>query len=377
MAKVTIDAVSSLVGQIYEAAYDQERWQDVINGFHRLFDGSRACIVKQSPDYQSAVVSVADDALLSPEAVVAYFSEPMTTAFWAAPAGRVFRRSDLADESVFRRGELWHDWFQPRDMYGGLSCKLHSLKDVGWFIDVQRGKKQPEFSESEEALFGSLMPHVQRAGQIGEQFETKVALAAAFSYLPFGVLVVDGHRRILQMNDAAEALLARPDSPLRSVGRVVATAAAKDTQMLERLVVDSCAPAADAIVGMGGSMMVPSDPAQLHLARFVLSISPFLNARVFGLEAERCAVILTRDVSLANSVGFGKQLRSLFALTAAEAKIASSLAAGLTLKQAAEESSIRITTARSYLEKIFRKTGTNQQSQLVALLKSVQPLRLK
>ena len=41
----------------------------------------------------------------------------------------------------------------------------------------------------------------------------------------------------------------------------------------------------------------------------------------------------------------------------------------------AEVSDIKFSTARSYLEQIFLKTGTNQQSQLVALLKSAGPVR--
>jgi DNA-binding NarL/FixJ family response regulator len=56
-------------------------------------------------------------------------------------------------------------------------------------------------------------------------------------------------------------------------------------------------------------------------------------------------------------------------------KLASALAKGHTLQFAAQESGIKISTARSYLEKIFAKTGTDQQSQLVALLKTVHPVR--
>lgn len=67
-------------------------------------------------------------------------------------------------------------------------------------------------------------------------------------------------------------------------------------------------------------------------------------------------------------------LSGLFDLTAAEARLASSLAAGKTLQQAAGLQGIRITTARAYLSEIFHKTGTHQQSQLVALLKGTQAL---
>jgi DNA-binding CsgD family transcriptional regulator len=46
----------------------------------------------------------------------------------------------------------------------------------------------------------------------------------------------------------------------------------------------------------------------------------------------------------------------------------------MTLKESAADARISINTARSYLDSVFLKTGTHQQSQLVALLKSAQPL---
>ena len=70
-------------------------------------------------------------------------------------------------------------------------------------------------------------------------------------------------------------------------------------------------------------------------------------------------------------------LRGLFDLTPKEARLAASLACGRSLKEAAGHQAIQVSTARSYLEEILRKTGTHQQSQLVALLKtarSVQPV---
>jgi DNA-binding CsgD family transcriptional regulator/PAS domain-containing protein len=378
MTKVTIDAVSSLIGQIYEAAYDQERWLEVVKGFEAMFSGSRACIVRFSPNDDlsgSAIASVADPEFTAANAAELHYGDPLLHVLVSLPPGVVFRRTDMHDEAAFRRRALWQDWFRPRDMYGGVTCKLHSSTDAGWFIDVQRGKRQEEFSPADLALFQKFMPHVARAGQIGEQFERKTALADTFSHLPFGVMLVDRRRRILQINEAAEAMLARPDGPLRALHNVIAATSAKDTQALERLVQDSCSVAAEAFPGLGGSIIVPSERANLHAARTVLSISPFPNAKVFGIASERCAVIMMRKVSLASPKGFDQQLRALFALTAAEAKIASSLASGMALKQAAEASSIRLTTARGYLEEVFRKTGTNKQGQLVALLKNVQPLR--
>lgn len=67
-------------------------------------------------------------------------------------------------------------------------------------------------------------------------------------------------------------------------------------------------------------------------------------------------------------------LTGLFDLSPAEARLASALASGGVLKEISAEHGITVRTARSYLEQVFRKTGTRQQSELVALLKSAGPL---
>ncbi|WP_027168427.1 hypothetical protein [Mesorhizobium sp. WSM3224] len=67
-------------------------------------------------------------------------------------------------------------------------------------------------------------------------------------------------------------------------------------------------------------------------------------------------------------------LNALFDLTPAEARLAADLAAGLTLSETAAPGGITVKSARTYLERVFQKTGTHQQSQLVAMLKTLQPL---
>jgi len=64
----------------------------------------------------------------------------------------------------------------------------------------------------------------------------------------------------------------------------------------------------------------------------------------------------------------------LFDLTPAEARLAVALSTGQSLKQAAEAQEVKLKTSRSYLERIFAKTGVHQQSELVSLLISAGPL---
>jgi DNA-binding CsgD family transcriptional regulator len=85
-------------------------------------------------------------------------------------------------------------------------------------------------------------------------------------------------------------------------------------------------------------------------------------------------VVAIHELTFDLPVGFAEHIRGLFDLTAKEASIAAALVSGRSLKSAAEAASVQYSTARTHLESIFRKTGVQQQSQLVALLKSSQPM---
>jgi DNA-binding CsgD family transcriptional regulator len=198
-------------------------------------------------------------------------------------------------------------------------------------------------------------------------------LASTFSQLPFGVIVVDGHMRIATVNAAAEAILRGTESGLlRRSGHLFA-ADAGSTALLQRLVAHACSLQDDVIPGLGGDLLIRSKRRGVG-ADLALSVGPLAN-RIEELPfAGRHAAIFIREISLELPAGFKDQVRAFFDLTPKEAGLAASLASGMTLKEAAADARIQINTARSYLDSIFVKTGTHQQSQLVALLKSAQPL---
>ena len=75
-------------------------------------------------------------------------------------------------------------------MYGGLACKV--LASDSWSFDIQRGRNQQEFCAADVALFECVAPHIQRAVEIGRQFQVNQALSSAFSHLPFGIVAVNG-----------------------------------------------------------------------------------------------------------------------------------------------------------------------------------------
>ncbi|RUX70909.1 helix-turn-helix transcriptional regulator [Mesorhizobium sp. M7A.F.Ca.US.006.04.2.1] len=374
MADVSVEAVAVVVGQIYEAAYDQHRWFDAIAGLRDLFGGSRSCIVRFGPEALGAIASNPDPELSSPMGIEAFLGDPVARTLASIPLGAVGHWPASDEETAFRSRDLWQDWLRPRDMHHGLVCNLLSANDAHWILDIHRGSRQEAFGPSDVELLRKIVPHVLRAGQIGRRLGNVSALASAFSHLPFGVFLVNANRHIAQMNEAAEAMLSRPDSPLALKDGAIVVSGSTDARELQRLVADACALREGVLQGTGGTLRVPSDRQRSGGTRLVLSVAPFVDARAYGLASERCAVIMVTEVAGRIPDSFETHIRGLFGLTLAEARLATALASGLSLKEATASSRITVKTGRGYLERIFAKTETRQQSELVALLKSTEPL---
>ena len=68
-------------------------------------------------------------------------------------------------------------------------------------------------------------------------------------------------------------------------------------------------------------------------------------------------------------------LRDAFGLTPAEARLAIALAQGVRLADHAESVGISLNTVKTLLSRVFRKTETARQAELVRLLLSDQSLR--
>ena len=202
--------------------------------------------------------------------------------------------------------------------------------------------------------------------------------AAALDALALAVLVVDRHGHILHANREAADLLDRPDGALlgqpatcgchgikqpgilhqgtRPQGtRHLGTRQAEGRSRLHALIQAACDGRPGEAVGFlqleGGG---PDEPG------VSVCVSPLVET-----EAPGRALVVARLLRAQGRIEV--QLR-----TRAEAQVGAALARGGCLAEIATELGISVTTARTHVARIFLKTGTRQQSQLVALVASVQ-----
>jgi DNA-binding CsgD family transcriptional regulator/PAS domain-containing protein len=376
-ARARGDALSTVIGDIYHAAYDPAAWPGAVEALRGMFHGSKACLVRVGPNRQPAdLIAPNGDPVFQRRYLEEFTQGPnvLERAVAGVSVGAVYHDHALVGRDRLRASRLWNDWMAPQDMYGGLACKVLASGSSSWFFDIQRGRHQQEFCAADMALFECLGPHIQRAVEIGRQFQVNQALSAAFSHLPFGIVVVDGGQRIVTANEAAEAILASPGGVLRNKGGCLVAADARAAVRLERLIAEACSFHADIAPGLGGDFQIAAPLRDERAVSLAISVGPLLRGRRQTAPVEPSAVVVIREMTFALPAGFAEHIGGLFDLTSREADVAAALAEGLSLKDAAHRAEIKVSTARTHLEHIFLKTGTNQQSQLVALLKSAQPM---
>jgi DNA-binding CsgD family transcriptional regulator/PAS domain-containing protein len=381
MFPVSPSLLGNVVTSIYDAAYGAGTWNAAIGNLEHLFHGSKACFGKFGPNLQpNDVVATKIDPAFQRRYIAEHASPSnvLADAMIAAPVGLVYGDHALVGDGALRRSRLWNEWMAPQDMYDGIGCKVMESGPSFWAFDVQRGRTQAAFEAADAELLGVIAPHLVRAVQISRQFQPTQLLAATFSHLPFGVILVDASMRIGALNAAAEAILLRAGSALVRKSGCLAAADAGSAVALQRLVAQACNVRGEVIPSPGGDLLLRRKRGGRDVD-LALSVGPLPNPShehswVERPGADRHAAIFLREMSLDLPARFAEQARALFGLSPKEASLAVSIASGRTLKQAADDNRIQLSTARSYLESIFRKTGTRQQSHLVALLKSAQTI---
>jgi DNA-binding CsgD family transcriptional regulator len=373
LAHISTEVLSSVIGLIYEAGYDQRQWSPALASIDNLFHASRTCIVARSPDLCVAKGSY-DDREFELLNDVVCLEDPLTNAVFNAPIGHAYRRGDIHDEQAFRRRPLWQDWMAPREMDLALLFNLKRSQGMFWSLDISRPTKLDTFDADELHLLETIAPHVRRALEINHALRDSFAVNAVYDNLPFGMLTVDADLQARHWNEIAEELLARADAPLTLRNGRITLPDHADERRFRRLVEDSCSPPLSGRPATGGTALFRRQIDERTEQRFIVSVAP-LSTRLFDVDLYRQVAVMIREAGDAPNEGPATAtLKTLFDLSSSEAAVTAALAGGKSLKEIAESLGIKFGTARKYLENIFQKTGTHRQGELIALISSLQPM---
>jgi DNA-binding CsgD family transcriptional regulator len=197
------------------------------------------------------------------------------------------------------------------------------------------------------------------------------AAMAAFDWLTTGVLITRPSGQLLFANESAKHILQSQDGLSVNDSGQVATALAENPFMKLAAHFKST-PACDrSDTRVMVSISRPSGKAPLMLTMFVAR-----QQSGWAADGEQEALfVMIHDPELSLQVGHA-ELRELYELTLAEARIANLIMQGKTVEECSRLLGIRRSTVRMHLRNLYWKTGVQRQCELVTLMfRSFGPIR--
>jgi DNA-binding CsgD family transcriptional regulator len=279
------------------------------------------------------------------------------------PVGELFSFETAMPRDQFVRTGLYNEWFHPQGMDKALGANILVEGPLPAVASVYRPSSDPDFTDRDVARFRSLLPHLQRAWQLRTRLHNGSCrgddVRAVVAAIEKPAILVDREATVLCANGAGAATIRDRSLILDRKGRL-STSKPDETGSLKKLI--HTATMRNSSVA-GGKMVARRE----NRTSVVLLVSPLPGARFAGQD--QIAIIFIDDPERKQRISPNTDLlRSQFQLTHAEAALASLMLRGSNLHQAATQSDVSVSTARTHLSRIFQKTDTHSQSALLRLL---------
>jgi DNA-binding CsgD family transcriptional regulator/PAS domain-containing protein len=273
-----------------------------------------------------------------------------------------------AHEAELERSAFFQEWAKPQGLREGCMTKfVHTPDRIGLFSTTTWANRPP-ISAEEQRFLALLSPHLRRVSLIGDLLDQARVEAGlyrgALDSLAVPVILTGADGTVLHANSNAERILSA-QVPLRTRNGVLQA----QTPVVARALLDAIAAAAraDASLGSRGIGLPISVAGQPPAVAYVLPMSEG-SARAAFRPA--CAAVFISTTTSASPPP-EDVLITLYDLTPAEARVVLQIGKGLTAPQCAILLDISENTLKTHLSRIFAKTDTARQADLVRLVANV------
>jgi DNA-binding CsgD family transcriptional regulator len=366
----------TLIERIYDAAIAPELWPAFLDALAEVIDGHMVNLA--FTDAAVVDITLMVTSRFEPESERKYREQYSSLDPWATiganrglfKTGAVGLGTSLLSHADYKKTVFYNEFGRFCDLSGGVTAVIRADKSVAAFLNANQRSRGRQFDDAEVILLRQLLPHLQRAFQIHERFnglsQARAAAVDLIDRLPFGVVILDGHGRAIVVNRVAEQILdARDGLILRN--RSLEAASGGQTAELRAMVAGAIAVARGERLESGGETLAVGRPSlKRPLQVLVTPLRTAVAALRIGSAAPLAAVFISDSES--ERLPSDAILRQFFGLTAAETRLAMLLLQHKSLDEAAESLQISRNTVRTHLKKLFEKTGTRRQSELVRLL---------
>lgn len=358
------DTLVQLSTALYNACYDPQYWPQAAQALRHCINSMAVTLVLRQGTGFETVHSDCDADYARKYWQEHAAQDPMLVG--PSEAHRLYCNQMVMETPHFRRSALFRDWLKPQGRHSVLLIKVPNGRQTAAIFAFNRGGTQTEYNALDITAANQITPllcnviqHVRRIAQL------RAGLGIdSDSSNGLGHIIVSPRKRILQINTVAESLLHRYSTTLSAHnGRLYACNTHVESQLAAGIARACQGGAAGAPLGTN---LLLRDPEGCPVV--ALAIAPIPHAQTFGLDVGHVASVTLRRLQPDTCTTTRECLQTLFGLSLKEAELACALIEGSSLQEAAEQRAVGITTVRSQLSSLFRKTGTSRQGQLIALL---------
>ena len=359
--------LSDLIGVVYDAAIDPSRWEDAIAGAARFVGGTGAGLFCKDVGVPHA--SIPHRVGFQTPLPVALFQQiyPAAEGHFLGDLEQPIATTDLMSFGELAESELYRQWAEPQGLVDFLSAVVDRTTISTAIFGVFRHRRNGVVDDHARRQMSLIAPHIRRAVLIGRMFEFKTAEVATFvdtlDGLGAGMYLVDATGRLIHANAAGNAILGASDI-LNSVGgRLVASDAHIDRTLRD---VFAAAGQGDAALGTKGIAvpLIGNDGERYIAHALPLTSGARRRAGVVGTAA---AALFVRKAAL-TVPSASQAIGSAFKLTPTELRVLMAIVEVGGIPEVAAAFGVADTTVRTHVSRLFEKTGTARQADLVKLV---------
>ena len=362
--------ISSLIGEIYDAILDRARGTEALGKAAQFVGAQAAALLWRNPVCRTANVIHAFG--IEPRYVDLYRQhyaklDPTTAPMFLRDVGEVATTTDLLPHSELHKTCFYEKWLQPQGFVDTLQASLDKSATDFVYLCFMRNGESGIFDNAARDRLRLIIPHLRRAVLVGQLVDRTTAQAATFGDaldgICAGLFLVDAGGQIVHANASGHAMLAQGVLVRGSSGKLTThdTSAAQGlSEIFSSAATDraSSGPQVGAVplTGRGGE----------HYVAHVLSLSAGVR-RLAGADDRAVAALFVQKASR-DLPSPQNAIAKLYRLTPTELRVLAGIVQVGGAPEVALAMGISVSTVKTHLRRLFAKTGTDRQADLVKLV---------
>lgn len=365
------DKLLSLVASIYDASLDESQWNEVLDRVVAYAGGQAGGLVSCRRTGEIEIAhAVGVEAPFVQSYIEGYESIDPSRNIRYSEIGRVYSAADWTPIDEFRSSRFYREWAHPQGLEDGANVLLTKSATMISYVSVMAAGGLVD--SAMRVALSQLAPHLRRAIAINQELLHQGSIAAssvqALEALKTALLLLDPQGHVLHANASGRDFLDQNDV-LRSVhGRLVAVDPRVNRTLQQTLAASALGGGATA--GESSAIVIPA----ANGTRYVGHALPLTagRRRLIGNAFEASVALFVSRASL-DPIPGTELIQRIFKLTPTELRVLLAVVDIGGVPDVARSLDVAETTVKTHLSKIFAKTDTKRQIDLVRLVAAFSP----